>query len=108
MAQAQQDTPRSRRNGSARHALKARTEDVISDFTTLRKDVNRLANAAGEAARSEVRSTADRLQRIGGDLRARVDDGAGYVTEQVRTHPAAAVGLSLGAGLVLGLLLRRR
>jgi hypothetical protein len=38
-----------RRNGAARTALKARASDVMDDFAELRKDVNRLADAAGQA-----------------------------------------------------------
>src|SRR5262245_36922266 len=95
----------SRRNGAMRGALKARTNDVIGDFTALRKDMGRLADAATKAARTEMRSTGKRLERFGRDMRTRATDGAHYVSENVRARPAAALGISLGAGLLIGMLL---
>ena len=106
---AQLDTSvRGKKNGHARGALKARATDVLDDFVELRKDMNRLADAANKAARDEVKHAGTRLTSIGKDLRTRADDGAEYAVERVRSHPAAAVGLSLGAGLIVGLLLARR
>lgn len=106
---AQLDTNmRGKKNGHARVALKARANDVLDDFTELRKDMSRLAEAANKAARDEVMHAGQRLEVIGKDMRARANDGAGYAVEKVREHPGAALGISLGAGLVLGLLLSRR
>lgn len=101
-------TMRGRKNGHARGALKARANDVLDDFAELRKDMSRLADAANKAARSEVKHAGHRLEAIGKDLRVRASEGAGYATEQVRAHPGAAIGVSLGAGLLIGLLLSRR
>jgi ElaB/YqjD/DUF883 family membrane-anchored ribosome-binding protein len=108
MAQAFETAGRSKRNGVARGALKARTNDVIGDFAELRKDMGRLANAATKAARTEVRTVGHRLEQLGRDMRSRAGEGAGYVSERVRTHPGAAVGISVGAGLLIGLLLSMR
>jgi ElaB/YqjD/DUF883 family membrane-anchored ribosome-binding protein len=105
MAQAQTTE---RRNGHARSALKSRTNDVLDDFSTLRKDMSKLAEAANKAARSEVKHAGKRLETLGRDMRTRASDGAEYAVDQVRTHPAAAIGISLGAGLLLGMLLSRR
>lgn len=109
MIMAQLDTSvRGKKNGHARGALKARANDVLDDFVELRKDMNRLADAANKAARDEVKHAGSRLTSIGKDLRTRADGSAEYAVEQVRSHPGAAVGLSLGAGLIVGLLLARR
>lgn len=97
-----------RKNGHARGALRARTSDVLDDFSELRKDMSRLAEAANKAARMEVKHAGHRLEKIGKNMRARANEGAGYAVEQVREHPGAALGISLGAGLLLGLLLARR
>ncbi|MBY0568250.1 MAG: hypothetical protein K2P70_13125 [Hyphomonadaceae bacterium] len=108
-----------RRNGAARAALKARASDVLDDFAELRKDVNRLADAAGKAARAEAKHASKRLNSISGtvreratatvtDIRDRAAESAEYAADKVRTHPGAAVGISLGAGLLIGLLLSRR
>ncbi|MGD9979132.1 MAG: hypothetical protein AB7H66_12030 [Hyphomonadaceae bacterium] len=107
MAQAM-DTARSRKNGHARGAVRARANDVLDDFSELRKDMSRLAEAANKAARAEVKHAGQRLESIGKDLRTRASDGADYAVEKVREHPGAALGISLGAGLLLGMLLARR
>jgi ElaB/YqjD/DUF883 family membrane-anchored ribosome-binding protein len=100
---------RGRRNGhAARNAFKARTTDVLDDFTELRKDMSRLAHAANKAARDEMKSASRKLQDIGRDLRTRADEGAQQAVESVREHPGMAIGASLGAGLLLGFLLARR
>lgn len=101
-------TMRGRKNGHARSALKARATDVLDDFSELRKDMSRLAEAANKAARDEVKHAGHRLEAIGKDMRTRASDGAGYAIEKVRERPAAAIGISLGAGLLIGLLLSRR
>lgn len=106
---AQLDTNmRGKRNGHARAALKARANDVLDDFVELRKDVSRLADAANKAARDEVKHAGKRVGSFGKDLRTRASDSAEYAVEQVRTHPAAAIGISLGTGLIAGMLLARR
>lgn len=102
------ETARGRRNGAARDALKSRASDVMDDFAELRKDVGRLADAATKAARAEVKQTGSRFQKLQSDVSARTRGGAEYVTEHVRARPATAVGVSVGAGLLLGLLLSAR
>ncbi len=108
-----------RRNGAARSALKARASDVMDDFAELRKDVNKLAEAASKAARAEVKHAGKRFNTLSGSfreqasekvtqLRDRASESVEYATDKVRTHPAAAVGISLGAGLLIGMLLSRR
>jgi len=107
MAQLQEDG-RGKRNGHAREALKSRATDVLDDFAELRKDVNKLAEAANKAARAEVRNASKRLEVFGRGVRSSAEDRLGYVRETVRERPAAALGLSLGAGLLLGMLFMRR
>lgn len=106
---AQLDTNmRGKKNGHARIALKARANDVLDDFSELRKDMSRLADAANKAARDEVKHAGHRLEAIGKNVRTRATDGAGYAIEKVRERPGAALGISLGAGVLIGLLLARR
>jgi ElaB/YqjD/DUF883 family membrane-anchored ribosome-binding protein len=109
MAQAMNENhARTKRNGSARSALKSSANDVLEDFEELRKDVAKLADAAKKAARSEVKHAGAHIGEIGRGLRGRAEERVSYVSEQVRERPAAAVGVSLGVGLLLGLLLSRR
>lgn len=79
MAQAMDTGARSKRRGNARGDIQARGVDVLNDFSAMRKDMSRLAG-----------------------------ESASYVSEKVREYPAAAIGLSIGAGLLLGMLLARR
>ena len=97
-----------RRNGVARNALRSRAGDVLDDFGALKKDMSKLAQAARKAAKVEVRHTGERLQAIGRDLRTQAGDRAANLSEVVRERPGAAVGISLGAGLLLGLILTAR
>lgn len=108
MAQAMDTAGRGKKNGHARGALKARATDVLDDFSELRKDMSRLAQAANKAARAEVKQAGQRLEVIGKDLRTRAGGGRDYAVEKVREHPGAALGLTLGAGLLIGLLMSRR
>lgn len=108
-----------RKNGAARTALKARATDVMDDFVELRKDVNRLAEAASKAARAEVKHASKQFNTVSGSIRERATETVGALrerasetadqaVERVRAHPGAAVGISLGAGLLIGMLLARR
>lgn len=108
MAQASETVARNKRNGAARDAVRARASDVMEDFTELRKDVSRLADAASKAARDEVKHTGVRLHKLSGSMRQRASQTASYVNEQVREHPGASVGIAVGAGLLLGLMLTAR
>jgi ElaB/YqjD/DUF883 family membrane-anchored ribosome-binding protein len=108
MTQASERILRGKSNGAARGALKSRTDDVLEDFAELRKDVGRLYDAANQAARSEIRFAKNRVGQLTEDLRGQASERAEYVSEQVRLHPYAAIGASLGVGLLLGLLAKRR
>lgn len=108
MAQSMQSARETRRNGAMRHNVRARASDVIDDFNELSKDVTRLADAAGKAARAEVNTAGKRLRTIGEDVSTRARSGVTYAADQVREHPGAAIGVTLGAGVLLGLLLSRR
>lgn len=105
---AQAETIRSRSNGLAREALKARASDVMDDFVELRKDVSKLAHAADKAARAEVKHAGKRLNTMRADMRDRAQHGVDSITERVRERPGAAMGVSLGVGLLIGLLFARK
>ena len=97
-----------RRNGAMRHNVRARANDVLEDFAELSKDVTRLADAASKAARAEVGAATSRVRHFGGGLSERARNSATYAAERVREHPGAAIGVTLGAGVLLGMLLSRR
>jgi len=108
MAQASERSTRGKSNGAARGALKSRADDVMEDFAELQKDVGRLYDAANQAARSEIRFAKNRVGQLTSDLREQASERAEVLGEQVRTHPYLAIGASIGVGLLLGLLAKRR
>jgi len=108
MAQSMESTRHHRRNGAARGQMRARANDVLDDVAELSKDVSRLADAAGKAARAEVATAGKKARLFSADITHRARDSASYVSAQVREHPGAAIGVTLGAGVLLGLLLSRR
>jgi ElaB/YqjD/DUF883 family membrane-anchored ribosome-binding protein len=95
-------------NGHARAALKARANDVLDDFGALRKDMRKLARAANKAARVEVKHASDRITSTASNMRSRANERLDLLSDQVRERPGAAIGITLGAGLILGMLLAPR
>lgn len=89
-------------------ALKAGAASVIHDLEELSKDVARLAGATTSAAGAQMRSAQQRLSRLSQEAGARASRSATYVSEQIREHPGVAIGVSLGTGLLLGMLMSRR
>jgi ElaB/YqjD/DUF883 family membrane-anchored ribosome-binding protein len=108
MAQSMDTTRHSRRNGAMRDKVRSRADDVLEDFNELSKDVSRLADAAAKAARAEVDTAGQRVRHFRQDIKGRAKDGMAYMNTTVREHPRAAVGITLGAGVLVGLLLARR
>jgi ElaB/YqjD/DUF883 family membrane-anchored ribosome-binding protein len=82
---------RRRRNG---HDLRSQAGHVREDMDTLRKDMSQLQSDLGELVSLQW-----------SEIGERVNGGARYVGEQVRTHPIASVGAAAGVGLLAGLAL---
>jgi ElaB/YqjD/DUF883 family membrane-anchored ribosome-binding protein len=99
---------RGKRNGSAREALRTTTDDVLEDFAELRRDVGKLAEAAGHAARQEIADTRERIEKLGRGVRDGAIERANFVTGKVRAHPGMALGATLGVGILLGFMLSPR
>ncbi len=99
-------------NGAARLALRTCAEDVLEDLDELRQDAGRLADAASKAARAEVRATGARVNHLRDEVesavRRKAKSGARYVNENVRSRPAAMVGIAAGVGFLLGLAFSKR
>ena len=102
------ESARGKRNGAARDAFRATADDVLEDFAELRRDVNKLAEAAGHAARQEVDNTRGRIERLGRGVRESASERVDLVTDKVRAHPTAALSATLGVGVIIGLLLSPR
>jgi ElaB/YqjD/DUF883 family membrane-anchored ribosome-binding protein len=96
---------RVRRNGHVHGAMKSRANDVVTDISELKKDVTKLAEAIAKVAKVEAATYTDQLSHIRDDVRSRAEVGVAYVGDHVRARPAAAVGISVGVGMLLGLVL---
>ncbi len=99
-------------NGAARAALRSRAEDLLEDLEELREDAAKLAVAAGQAARAEVRATGARVNHLRDEVedavRRKAKSGVRYVNENVQSRPAAMIGIAAGVGFLLGLVFSKR
>ena len=102
------ESSRGKKNGAVRDAFRSTADDVLEDFAELSRDVSKLAEAAGHAARQEVDNTRDRIERLGRGVSERAGARVDLMADKVRAHPAAAVGATLGVGVLIGLLLSAR
>jgi len=75
---------------------------VLSDY----------AKTEGAAARDKVQASGEdalaRGQQYADAARTKASDGAAQALEQVRRQPAAAVGIAVGVGFLVGLVAGRR
>lgn len=78
------------------HALREEVETIARHLSTLRKDIEDLGGS---------------IARAGSHQAERVQDAASETMKTfetaVRRDPAAAVGIALGVGLLVGVILRR-
>jgi len=70
------------------------------DLSQLRQDVSSLAGDLMGVAKEGASDAFDAAKKRGGEI-------ADTLGEQVQEHPLATVGIAFGAGLLLGVLLRR-
>jgi ElaB/YqjD/DUF883 family membrane-anchored ribosome-binding protein len=100
---------RKRKNGS--HELEARIRALKADFEGLQKDMRRLVDAVGESATAGVSSAAtaagDAASSAVEQVEEWAEEGADTVREAIRAQPLAAIAISMGAGAIIGTLLRR-
>jgi ElaB/YqjD/DUF883 family membrane-anchored ribosome-binding protein len=85
------------------------------DFSTLLEDARALVAATAEVAgdkiveaRRRLATALDSSRRAYEQVKAKTIAGAKATDEVVRQHPYRAMGVALGAGLLIGFLLRRR
>jgi ElaB/YqjD/DUF883 family membrane-anchored ribosome-binding protein len=91
------------------------TQPPHNDLGTLAEDARALmtatADVAGEKvaeARKRLHSALESAKEIAGNLRDKAVAGAKATDEAVHEHPYKAIGIALGAGVILGYLLTRR
>lgn len=99
---------RKRKNG---HDIEARIHALKSDFDALQSDMRKLVESMGEAAESGVsdltNGAAKAASEAAGQIEHWTEDGINSVRRAIREQPLAAIALSMGAGAIIGTLLRR-
>jgi ElaB/YqjD/DUF883 family membrane-anchored ribosome-binding protein len=97
-----------RKNGTE---VDARIRALKADFDELQKDMRKLAESLGDAATNGVSEMAGSAQRAASDAAEQVElyaeQGVDSVRGAIREQPFAAIALSMGAGALIGSLLRR-
>ncbi len=100
-----------RKNGNGGNEVDARIRALKADFDELQKDMRKLAESLGDAATNGVSDMAGSAQRAASDAAEQVElyaeQGVDSVRGAIREQPFAAIALSMGAGALIGSLLRR-
>jgi ElaB/YqjD/DUF883 family membrane-anchored ribosome-binding protein len=86
-----------------------------NDVSTLAEDARDLMAATADVAGEKVAEVRKRLaaalesaKEMAGNVRDKAVAGAKATDEAVREHPYQAIGIALGAGVILGYILARR
>jgi ElaB/YqjD/DUF883 family membrane-anchored ribosome-binding protein len=99
---------RKRRNANG---LDARIRALQGDFEALQKDMRKLFESVGDVASSGVSDMTDSATKAASGAVEQVEhwaeDGVGSVRDAIREQPLAAIAISMGAGAIIGSLLRR-
>jgi len=91
--------------GAAAHDLKHAARSTYEDLSkTAREKYSDLSNQA----RERYNEAAERTIDAAAEYRAQFDEIADQAEDYVRDNPFRAVGITFAAGLLIGLLLRRR
>lgn len=85
--------------------------DISSQLDTLRNDIMLLAKTVKEQALNTVEGRADTAKMVATEQKdaavAKYDELAAKAEQQIREKPLTAMAWAVGAGVVLGALLRR-
>lgn len=108
MAYAKSPSRKKNKNGND---LDARVSALKGDFDSLQQNVRELLNSLGHEASNGFANATDAAGDAAGTVVERVENwgeaGAESVRGAIRTQPLAAIALSMGAGALIGSLLRR-
>lgn len=85
--------------------------DISSQLETLRNDIMLLAKTVKEQALNTVEHRADTAKAVATDQKdaavAKYDELSAKAEAQIREKPLTSMAIAVGAGLVLGALLRK-
>ena len=99
---------RKRKNG---HDLDAKLQALRSDFETLQGNMRKLVESVGDVAGAGVTDVANGAANVASETAGQVEhwaeEQADGVRGAIRQQPFTAIALSMGAGAIIGTLLRR-
>lgn len=89
--------------------------DLSHELKQLAQEAEELVGSSGEDLTEKARDIRDRLaaaleivQETIGDIEERAGEGLKEVDKSIRSNPYQALAIALGAGLAVGLLLKRK
>lgn len=77
-----------------------------ADFGKLSEDVRTLLLDAGDAAKAESKHTIRKGKALAEDAAEQAMDAKAALEDKIRAHPLTAVGIALGAGILIAALRR--
>jgi ElaB/YqjD/DUF883 family membrane-anchored ribosome-binding protein len=81
-------------------------DKLKGDFAQLSDDVRVLLSDAGKAAKAESQHTIRKGKALAGDAAEQAMDAKAALEDKIRAHPLTAVGIALGAGIIIAALRR--
>lgn len=102
-------------NGATAESAKLRVNEDLGtlrkDIDSLREDVSALLKHSGKYADATARQNIDKGIQAGKDAADKaaksLKSASGAVEDRIRENPLAAVGIALGAGVMLSMLYRK-
>ena len=85
-----------------------KSADIADSIHTLKEDASKLAGSLGSMAKDEIAKGRDHVSDIGSSVTDSAQTLFSELEQRVRTRPAAALGITLGVGVLLGLMLSGR
>lgn len=104
MAYAKSPSRKKAKNGND---LDARVSALKGDFDSLQNNVRELLSSLGHEASSGLANATEAAGDAAEQVGSWSEAGAESVRGAIRTQPLAAIALSMGAGALIGSLLRR-
>lgn len=79
--------------------------DVADSIHTLKEDATKLAGSIGSMAKDEIAKGREQVSEMGSTVADSAQTLFSELEQRVRARPAAALGVTLGVGLLLGVML---
>lgn len=89
------------------HDISSDVERLKSDLKTLSDDVRSLTNSAAYTARRKADEGVEKGKELWQEAEVQTAKTRDSVTTRIQEKPLTAVGIAMGAGLLLGALSRR-